>query len=173
MVRIKCVLLVTFWKLQAIASPVLNRGITFYTSQKPTVFIMILVHWKGTITVLQLLITFQSSIFQCGEYRFQRLQESPTSAYRCMFPQFPQGPFGTTVSFGDHYIKPLLFSRPICLQNIRDFSVPVPCTRSCMASQTSSDVWNAASDTYLTPPECPDQVLITCGELKTRHTGPQ
>ena len=44
MVRMKLVLVVTFWKLKAIASPVLNRGITFYTSQKPTVFIMILVH---------------------------------------------------------------------------------------------------------------------------------
>ena len=88
---------------------------------------MIVVHWKGSITV-HLLITCQSFFLQLGEFRFQCIQESPTSVHCCMFPQFPQAPFETTVSFGDDYIKPLLFSlAPLCLQSIGDFSVPVPC----------------------------------------------
>ena len=70
---------------------------------------MIVVHWKGSITV-HLLITCQSFFLQLGEFRFQCIQESPTSVHCCMFPQFPQAPFETTVSFGDDYIKPLLFS---------------------------------------------------------------
>ena len=70
---------------------------------------MIVVHWKGSITV-HLLITCQSFFLQLGEFRFQCIQESPTSVHCCMFPQFPQAPFETTVSFGDDYIEPLLFS---------------------------------------------------------------
>ena len=41
------------------------------------------------------------------------------------------------------------------------------------ARDTASDVWNAASDAYHTPPECPDQAHITCGESQNRHTGPR
>ena len=83
---------------------------------------MIVVHWKGSITV-HLLITSQSFFLQLGEFRFQCIQESPTSIHCCMFPQFPQAPFETTVSFGDDYIKPLLFClAPLSAEHRRLFS---------------------------------------------------